>query len=255
MRVSYVIPNWNGRDMLLKCVASIERQEGVDEKEIIVIDNASKDGSREALRAACPGAVLKSNSVNEGYAKATNKGVALCTSELIFLLNNDVVLYPETTYKLIGCLGEDPKAGAAAPLLYYPDGRFQISCRRFPSPLALVLEKLGLPRIGPFRKWKWTEKEHFTRNIVEQPMASALLLKRGTWDSVGSLDEGFPIFFNDVDWCYRLYRKTHYTIRLCREARAVHHEGASVNRMGIIKKVVFIRGLIRFYLKNYLRII
>ena len=84
-------------------------------------------------------------------------------------------------------------------------------------------------------------------------MASVLLIKRECWDEVGALDEGFPIFFNDVDWCYRLYTRTEYTIALCQASGAIHHEGASVNRLGIRKKINFYRGLISFYMKHYLR--
>lgn len=189
---------------------------------------------------------------NVGYAKATNLGVSLCAGQFIFLLNNDVRLYPESLQGLYDCIAANPRAGAAAPLLYYPDGRFQISCRRFPSPPALILEKFGVLKLGRFRKWKLTQEEHMSASEVPQPMASALLIRRECWNAVGPLDEGFPIFFNDVDWCYRLYRDTDFTITLCHASRAIHHEGVSVNRLGLRKKINFYRGLIDFYRKHYL---
>lgn len=83
-------------------------------------------------------------------------------------------------------------------------------------------------------------------------MASALMIRRECWNAVGPMDERFPIFFNDVDWCYRLYKNTDYKIYICPEAKAIHYEGASTNRLGYKKKFEFYRGLLRFYLKNYL---
>ncbi len=82
-------------------------------------------------------------------------------------------------------------------------------------------------------------------------MASALMVKRECWDSVGSMDEGFPILFNDVDWCYRLYATTLYRIYLFPEAKAFHHRSASVKRLGYKKIVKFFRGLLRFYRKHF----
>lgn len=92
-------------------------------------------------------------------------------------MNNDVKLMENTTERFVSFLLENPDAGAAAPLLYYPDGRLQISCRRFPMPAAILLEKVGINRIGPFRKLKLTVEEHLTGGVVQQPMAWPLWLK------------------------------------------------------------------------------
>ncbi|KWT88552.1 glycosyltransferase family 2 protein [Candidatus Magnetominusculus xianensis] len=251
VRVSFVIPNWNHKQLLDECIISIKALTGNFEKEIIVIDNASEDGSAEFVKDAHPSVICHCNDTNTGYAKATNLGVSLSTGQVIFLLNNDIRLFPECLQGLFDCLSNNPRAGAAAPLLYYPDGRFQISCRRFPSLAALILEQFGVFSIGRFRKWKLTQEEHICFTEVPQPMASALLIRRECWEEVGPLDEGFPIFFNDVDWCYRLYKDTNYTIALCHNSRAIHHEGVSVNRLGLRKKINFYKGLIGFYRKHW----
>ncbi|MEO5358785.1 MAG: glycosyltransferase family 2 protein, partial [Nitrospirae bacterium YQR-1] len=225
-------------------------RQGIENKEVIVVDNASEDGSQQKVRARFGDIIWIRNKINEGYAKATNTGVQRATGEFIFLLNNDVVLYPDTTGKLVDFLKSESWAGAVAPLLYYPDGTIQISCRRFPSITSLVLEKLGIERIAGFKKWKLTALEHMSADEAPQPMASALLVRRKCWHQVGELDEKkFPIFFNDVDWCYRLYKNTGYRIGLCRDARAVHHEGASVKKLGYRKKLIFFKGLVNFFIK------
>ncbi|QWR76694.1 glycosyltransferase family 2 protein [Candidatus Magnetomonas plexicatena] len=247
--VSFVIPHWNHAELLMQCLASIEKSAGTFTKEIIVVDNASDDGSQKRARAEFKEIIWIRNKINLGYAKATNQGVSVSTGEYIFLLNNDVALYPDTTEKLVNFLKTSLWAGAVAPLLYYPDGQLQISCRRFPSIASIVLEKLGVEELGGFKKWKLTPEQHMTSEEVPQPMASALLVRRNCWQLVGELDEKFPIFFNDVDWCYRLYKNTDYKIGLCKDAAAIHHEGASVKKLGYRKKGFFYKGLIRFFIK------
>jgi GT2 family glycosyltransferase len=190
------------------------------------------------------------NHENLGYAKAVNQGVASSRGDFLFLLNNDVKLIGSVSERLTSFLAAHPGVGAVAPLLYYPDGRLQISCRRFPSPAAILMEKLHVRRVGPYRKLKLTPEEHLSGGKVQQPMASALMVRRECWNAVGPMDEGFPIFFNDVDWCYRLYKNTDYTIHIYPEAKAIHHEGASIKRLGHKKKIKFYSGLARFYYKH-----
>lgn len=249
--VSFIIPNWNHRELLSECIESIYDTAGALCYELIVVDNASTDGSAELIKKKYPAVVWLQNKHNLGYAKAVNQGVKLSHGNFIFLLNNDVRLLDKAAERLVTLLTTTTDAGASAPLLYYPDGRMQVSCRRFPTPAALLLEYLGIKAAGQYRKWKLTIEEHLTATIVPQPMASALMVKRECWDAVGPMDEGFPIFYNDVDWCYRLYKDTDYKIYLCREAKAVHHEGASVRRMGYKKKIEFYKSLLRFYLKHF----
>jgi GT2 family glycosyltransferase len=250
--VSLVIPTWNQKELLSECLTSVVNVERRVRTEIIVVDDASTDNTASYLREQFPGVTVIENRMNEGYARSVNKGVALSQGDMIFLLNNDTRLEDNPIDTLVSFLADNRDAGAVAPLLYFPDGNLQVSCRRFPTPAAILLEKLGIQGVGPFRRWKLTLEEHGKGGPVMQPMASALLIRRECWDMVGPLDEEFPIFFNDVDWCYRLYRNTSYTIALCTDARVIHHVGASVNRLGYRKKIEFYRGLLKFYRKHLL---
>jgi hypothetical protein len=249
--VSFIIPNWNHRQLLHECISSIYNTAGDLSHEIIVVDNASADDSAGHIRETFPEVMWLQNDTNLGYAKAINLGITVSKGDFLFLLNNDVKLTGNTSERLKSFLDKHPDAGAVAPMLYYPDGRMQISCRRFPTLSALLLETLNINSIGSFHKWKLTIAEHLNSGIVLQPMASALMVERRCWELVGPLDEGFPIFFNDVDWCYRLYKYTDYKIYLCPEVKAIHHEGASVKRLGYRKKVEFYKGLLRFYRKHF----
>lgn len=250
--VSFIIPNWNHCRLLSECISSVYGAAGLLQKEIIVVDNASNDDSAECIKQAFPDVVWIQNRINLGYAKAVNQGVATSKGSFLFFLNNDVVLHRDTTAKLLSFLVQNPDAGAVAPLLYYPDGRLQISCRRFPAPSSLILEAFGISKIGSFCRWKLSAEEHLKGGIVKQPMMSALLIKKECWDAAGPMDERFPLYFNDVDWCFRLYNNTKYNIHLCPETSAVHHHGASTGLLGYKKRALWLRGLLRFYLKHYL---
>lgn len=249
--VSFIIPNWNHKKILFECISSIYNTIDSIPQEIIVVDNASTDGSNKYITKTFPEVIWVQNDANLGFAKAINQGVHLSKGDFLFLLNNDIKLMEDTTKKLLTLLMKNPDLGAAAPLLYYPDGKIQISCRRFPTPSALFLEFFGIDKIGSLRRWKLKIEEHLKADIVLQPMASALMVKKECWNVVGPMDEGFPIFFNDVDWCYRLYKNTNYKIYLYPKAKAIHHKGASVNRLGYKKRIEFYKGMIRFYLKHF----
>lgn len=249
--VSFIIPNWNHKKILSECIASIYAANDSILKDVIVVDNASTDGSSEYMKNMYPDILWIQNDTNLGFAKAVNQGILLSKGDFLFLLNNDIKLMKDTTEKLLSPLLENPDIGAAAPVLYYPNGKIQISCRRFPTPSALLLELLGINKIGNFRRWKLQREEHLVDGNVLQPMASALMVKRQCWNAVGPLDEEFPIFFNDVDWCYRLYKNTAYKIYLYPDAKAIHHEGASVKNLGYKKSIEFYKGILRFYFKHY----
>jgi N-acetylglucosaminyl-diphospho-decaprenol L-rhamnosyltransferase len=251
-KVSFIIVNWNHRQLLHECISSIYENDASLSIEIIVVDNASTDNSAGHIKKTFPGVVWVQNATNRGYAEAVNQGVKLSTGDPIFLLNNDITLAENSVKMLFSFLIANPDAGAVVPRLYYPDGRNQISCSRFPTLPALMMEYFDIDKIGHYRRWTLKEEEHLSTRIVQQPMASALMVKRECWDSVGPMDEGFPIFFNDVDWCYRLYENTPYRIYLFPEAKAIHHRSASVKRLGYKKKwLMFYRGLMRFYLKHF----
>ncbi len=250
--ISFIIPNWNRKDLLHACIKSIHETMQAGRFEIIVVDNGSTDGSDRLIAGSFSGVRWIGNDTNRGYAPAVNQGAALSRGDVLYLLNNDVRLLEGTAAGLNSCLDEHDDAGAVAPLLSYPDGRLQVSCRRFPTPQALVLEAFGIDRIGSFRRWKLVEHEHLRGGVVEQPMASVLAIRRRCWEEVGPMDEGFPIFFNDVDWCFRLYRDTRWKIYLCTGARAIHHHGATTASLGFRKRIEFLRGLARFYRKHYL---
>lgn len=273
--VSVLIINWNTREHLLRCLQSLGRGDlGLGIGEVIVVDNASFDGSAEMVRQEFPSVTLIANKRNLGYAKANNQAAAIAKGSYLLLLNPDTEVLPNAIERLVAFAEAHPEAGAIAPKLVYPDGSVQASVRSFPTPATLLLAGLGLDKlftrlfatrhsspatsvithhsslatsVGRYRM-TWFSYDRIAE--VDQPMSSALLVRRKAWEQVGGMDETMPIFFNDVDLCWQL-KKAGWRIYFLPEAIVVHHHGASTRLLGIGKVLASHRGLLCFYDKHF----
>jgi len=254
--VSVLIVNWNTREFLRACLLSLRDTCAGIEHEVIVVDNASHDDSAAMMREEFPTARLIINESNEGYAAANNQAFAAARGEFIWLLNPDTEVQPLALQQLVDFLKEGGKRGAvASALIDARSGRPQLSCRTFPTPASLWVEASGLARCYPrsrrfgFYRMGWW-RYHDTRQ-VEQPMASSLLLRRATIEDAGGLfDEQFPIFFNDVDLCWRL-RAAGWQIWYLPMSEVLHHGGGSTQQARVEMIEESHRGLRRFYEKHY----
>ena len=252
--LSVLIVNWNTRQLLRECLKSLRTVSEQPLWEIIVVDNGSVDGSGEMVRQEFPQVRLIVNSENRGYAAANNQAAQTAQGCYFLLLNSDTRVLPNSVERLLAFAQSHPKAGAVAPKLVYPDGRIQLSLRSFPTPLALLFAALGLDRIFPHSRWigryrmTWFTYDRVAE--VDQPMASALLVRREAWEQAGGMDEAMPVFFNDVDFCWRL-KKAGWRIYFLPDAVVIHHHGASTRLLGIGKALESHRGLLRFYDKHF----
>lgn len=254
MLLSVIIVNWNTRDLLRRCLQSLYENASVTETEIIVIDNASSDGSVEMVRDELPGVGLIANSDNRGYAEGNNIGFEAAKGDLLLLLNPDTEIKSGAIDAMIECMGHHPDAAAVAGKLVYPDGRAQSSCRGFPEPRSIMFDYLRLSRLFPesrlFGAYRMTWFDYASEAEVDQPMASCMLVPRKALDDIGVFDPDFPIFFNDVDWCYRA-KQMGWKIFFTPDAEIVHHVGGSTRQV----KPAMVReshiSLKRFYEKHY----
>jgi N-acetylglucosaminyl-diphospho-decaprenol L-rhamnosyltransferase len=239
MKLSAVIVTWNSAADIDACIDSINYGE---EFEVIVVDNASGDETREKLKMHHHLRIVTNNS-NLGYAAANNQGIKLATGEYVLLLNPDTRVELGSLDALSAYLDEHPQIGAVAPRLVSPDGTTQYSIRSFPTAASLFWELIGLARLFPksrlFGRWKMKYFDYDRTAEVEQPMASCLMLRRSALDSIippssllppPFLDERFPMFFNDVDLSKRMADagwKTTYVA----DAKVVHRHGASTKQV------------------------
>jgi GT2 family glycosyltransferase len=252
--LSVAIVNWNTRQMLLDALDSIYKAPPSFPFEVIVVDNASADGSAAATAERFPQAVLIANADNTGYAEGNNQAIKTARSTYILLLNPDVLLPPGGLERAVGFMETHPEAGALGVRQVHPDGRLQRSVRGFPTPVTVLWELLGLSQFFPnsrlFGAYRMTWFDYTHIAEVDQPMGTFLLMRRAVVEQVGMLDEAFPIFFNEVDWCLRC-KRAGWKIYFTPDVEIVHYGGASTTQVGAAMAWESRRGLLKFYAKHY----
>lgn len=254
------IVSWRTRELLRACLQTVVglpagRVAGQQEvARVIVVDNASGDGTVEMVRAEFPQVHLVANEENRGYAAANNQAIRAGDAPFVFLLNPDTGARQGALAALLREMMDEPRVGAVAPQLVLPDGSVERSCRSFPEPAAVLYDAAGLPRLFPrsevLGRYRMTYWDHKSRRDVDQPMASALALRRAALEEVGLFDESFPLYFNDVDLCYRL-RRAGWKIVFQPAAQVLHHHGGSTSQARPRAVLESHRGLVRFYRKHY----
>jgi GT2 family glycosyltransferase len=228
--VSVIIVSWNARGYLRECLASIRRTGGNVVKEVIVVDNASTDGSPEMVAAEFPEVNLIRAGQNLGFARANNLGLQAARGDYLALVNSDVVVHPGCFQTLTGFLEAHPRAGLAGPRVIGRDGQPQRTCRRLPGVWNTVCETFGLDTALARCPWfSGREMRHWKQDRTAQvPVLSGCfwLARRAAVEQVGGLDERFFFYAEDVDWCRR-FRQAGWQTWYVFEAGATHFGGGS----------------------------
>ena len=211
--VSISLVNTNSRELLLACLESLR---GVD-AEIVVLDNASEDGSAEAVRARHPEVRLIEQRHRAGFGANHNTVIRATTGRYVFILNEDTTSDDWGFERMVAHLDANPRIAALGPRLVYPDGRVQASAWRFPSPATALLGLLTLGKAGVLQSGGSETRE------VDWAMAAALLVRREALDEVGIFDEGFFIYSEETDLCRRL-RTAGWRTQFFPSVTVVHHE-------------------------------
>ena len=259
--LSILIVNWNTRDYLRACLASLQTACAELKREIIVVDNASRDGSAQMVREEFSDVRLFAREENLGFAAGNNFAFERAKGEWIWLLNPDTEVLENAPQAMIEFLKAHPQAGAvASALIDAQTQKPQRSCRTFPTPAALWSEASGLAkcyprsrRFGFYRMGWW--RYHDARRVA-QPMASSFLMRRRAIEEIydakvgGLFDEAFPVFFNDVDLCLRLWQNK-WEIWYLPAARVLHHGGGSTRLVRPEMIAESHRALQHFYQKHY----
>ncbi len=208
--VSICIVTLNCREVLDDCLRSIRQQSLAGECEVIVIDNASTDGTSELVARDYPEVRLVSNGRNIGFTKATNQAIELSHGRYVVWLNPDTILRPDSLARLHDFLERHAKAGIAGPKVLNADGSFQPQCRRgLPTPSASLFYLLKLHRLQPhsrsFGRYLSSYLPVDEPNQVDAVSGCCLFARREVWDAIGPLDEAIPGFGEDLDWCVRAH--------------------------------------------------
>jgi N-acetylglucosaminyl-diphospho-decaprenol L-rhamnosyltransferase len=250
-RVAIVIVTYHSAAEIAGCLDSLA---GLPETEIVVVDNASTDGTpAEANR---PGTRLIANSRNLGFAGAVNQGVRATSAPFVLLLNPDAQL--QHGLSALIAQFEDPFTGAAGGRLTGPDGQAQTGfmARNLPTPAALIFELLGINRLWPRNRVNWHYRclglNPSAAADVEQPAGAFLMFSRSAYEKVGGFDERFyPVWFEDVDFCAQL-KEAGYRVRYTPEAVANHTGGHSIDTLPMeIRQRYWYGSLLEYAAKRY----
>lgn len=229
--VSVVVVSWRTRDLTLAALGAIDADAARSScaVETILVDNASNDGTVEAVRRDHPRVDVIASDRNLGFAAGCNLGIARARGRHVLLLNPDTEISPGTIDALVRFLDATPRAGAVGCRLVFPSGEPQFSCGRFLTPFNQFAETLGLARTPVLRR-SYPERDLTGAAVeVDWVIGAAMMLRRAAIDEVGALDERFFMYSEDEDMCYRL-RAAGWHVYLLPAVRVTHVGGASAGQ-------------------------
>jgi N-acetylglucosaminyl-diphospho-decaprenol L-rhamnosyltransferase len=260
--VSVILVNYKTPDMLRDCLTALRKAVHDCTIEIVVVDNASADGSAEMVRNEFREVVLIANSVNLGHSGGCNCGMRAATGRYLFLLNTDTRMLPRAIGRLMRHLEAHPEAAAAAPKILNADGTIQGTIKRFPDPFAAIAGRYSLlarlwPKNPLSRRYLTYLDQDFAKPFkADSASAAALMVRREAIARVGPLDERFFLYWNDVDWC-RSFHADGHELHCVPDAVLVHdqHKGGTERTPAQSRRsaVDFHRGAYRYFRKWHAR--
>jgi GT2 family glycosyltransferase len=255
MDLSIIIVNWNVCDLLRRCLSSLDGPltSGLA-AEAIVVDCASSDDSVEMVRREFPWVRLIASEKNLGYAGGNNLGVAGANGRCVLILNPDTEIVGDALEKMIRYLDENLEVGVVGPGLRYPDGTLQSSRRRYPSLGTAFFESTLLhqwfPNSRVVRRYYLADYPANQVQPVDWLVGAALMIRGEAWQRVGPLDEGFFMYFEELDWCRRC-RAAGWEIHYLPTAQILHYEGKSSEQVLTARTIRFQRSKLRYYRKYH----
>ena len=253
MKLSIIIVSWNVSRELLNCLRSIMENRPSHSYEIIVIDNASTDGTIDAVQNEFPEVKLIINKENRGFAAANNIGIEQSKGEYILFLNPDTVIHPNSLDKLITFMDINESIGVCGPKLLNLDGSPQQSVRRIPSFRAALhrhtaFKFLGIFK-GQYRRWIMKDLDYNSQSDVDQVMGAAMMTRKSILEQVGPMDEDFFMYYEEVDLCYRI-KQAGFRIVFIPEVEITHLGGCSAGQIPAEKRIMAMTSLLKFFKKH-----
>jgi GT2 family glycosyltransferase len=243
--VSVVIVSWNAVAYLEKCLRSLRTVTGVT-LDIIVVDNASTDGSPELVRQQHPDVLLLEQETNTGFARANNVGIMRARGRYLALINSDVEVEPGTIGCLVQYMDENARVGMSSPRIVGRDGRLQYTARRFPSLVRACCRTVALDKMFP----SLTYFSHEAKANVDVLSGCFWLVRREALTDVGLLDERFFMYGEDVDWCKR-FRNKKWLVTYLPQVQALHYGGGSSANAPSFYYVAMHTAGMQYWLKHH----
>jgi len=266
-----IIVNWNVRELLAACLRSLQAHPATTHAQaVIVVDNASADGSVDMLRRDFPDAHVIANATNRGFTGGNNDGLKyaqglvlssqinlaagqLAPENYFLLLNPDTEVTPGALDALLACADAQMDAGAVGPQLRYPDGSIQSSRRRFPSLKTALFESTWLQSFAPR---KLLDDFYMRDTPNDQPcecdwlVGAAILARAGAIRQIGLFDENFFMYSEELDLCKRLCGAG-WRVAYCPSAVIVHHEGKSSEQASARRMINFNTSKVKYFRKHH----
>ena len=234
MDLSIIIVNYNVKEFLQNLIHSIEKASSNLTKEIIIIDNASDDGSVDFIKEKFPQIKLIANQTNLGFGKANNIGLKQATGKYILLINPDTLVAEDTFEKMIQFFESNKNIGLAGCKILNPDGTLQLACRRsFPGPWTSFTKVTGLSNLFPnskiFARYNLTYLDENKSYEVDAISGSFMMMRKEVYEKVGGFDEQFFMYGEDLDLCYRI-QKAGFKVFYVHSTQIIHYKGESTKR-------------------------
>lgn len=250
MILSILIVSWNTRDLLAQCLTSIVAHPPDGGYEIIVVDNASTDGSAAMVRTRFPGIILFENTGNAGFAGANNQAIGCSRGRYLLLLNPDTVVEAGALAVLLDFMNTQTTAGAAGPRLLNADGSLQDSCHPAPTLFRELWRLFHLDSLYPLAQYRMDGWPQDTPHPVDTVQGAALIVRRDVIDRVGMMDPSYFMYSEEVDWCLRI-RRAGWEICWVPQSRIVHYGAQSTRQVAPTMFVQLYRGKLQYFRKHY----
>jgi len=249
--LSVVIVSWNIRDLLGKCLHSINSNQGELMVEVIVVDSGSSDGTPTMLREEYSWVRLVACEQNVGFPKGNNIGLAEANGRFLLLLNPDTEVQGEALSLMTRYLDEHGSVGIVGPQLLNPDGSVQSSRRRFPTVMTGLFESTWLQPFAP----KSLIDDYYASDLADDELAevdwlvgACLMTRRAVLEQVGPLDEDYFMYSEELDWCRRV-KDAGWQIIYFPDATVVHHIGKSSEQAVTERHINYQRAKLRYFRK------
>jgi GT2 family glycosyltransferase len=253
--LSVTICSWNTREDLRTCLQSLERLKDEASFETIVVDNNSEDESADMVEEEFPWVRLIRSERNLGFTGGQNLALRERKAGHALLLNSDTIVHPGALAALLDHAAAHPDIGVVGPKLLNPDGSLQLSCRRFPNPVAALFRNTPLGRLFPnnrfTREYLMQDWSHDEPRDVDWVSGAALFARSEFIEKAGVLDPDYFMFCEDVDWCFRAWHAGFRVVYLP-SAVITHAIGRSTDKAPNRMIGTFHRSMLRFYRKNML---
>jgi GT2 family glycosyltransferase len=243
--LTVIIVSYNTRDLLLQCLSAVLAGVGSLTVDVVVVDNASEDGSADAVAQRFPQVRLIRNPDNRGFAAACNQGLAEAQGRYLLLLNPDTLVASNALADMAAFLDNNPRVGAVGAQLIHEDGRLQNSIANFPTLATELLNKSLLRRLFPSR-YPGKERAFSGPVEVESVIGACMMVSRDALKEVGPLDESYFFFLEETDWCFRM-RQGGWKIFSLPHVRVVHLQGRSARRDIVSARIEYYRSRYRFF--------